>query len=184
MNPQYVVLGTIETASRIIEFSPRTLFEWVVQVVNLLAIIGVLSWFLFKPVSAFLLNRATRIKDQIDDAKNQKTQAAGLRTQYETKLAGIEQEAIEILREARAKAKQNEQEIISEARAEAEEIRKRSRIEIGLEQERIKDEMKKEMIEVASIMASKFVASSMDDAKQNELIDQIINEAGDVQWLS
>ena len=154
------------------------------MLVNLFVIIGILSYFLFKPVGEFLRNRTERIKGQIDDAKDQNDKAAGLRTEYEAKLAEIEQEATEILRTARAKAKQNEQEIISEARIEAEEIRKRSRMEIGLEQERIKDEMKKEMIEVASMMASKFVASSMDDAKQNELINQIIDEAGDVQWLS
>lgn len=184
MNPQYVVFGAIETASRIIEFSPRTGFEWIVQIVNLLVIIGLLSWLLFKPVGAFLLARTLRIQNQIDDAKNQKNKADSYRKEYETKLAKIQEEANEILRQARAKAKQNEQQIISDARAQAEEIRKRSLIEIELEKERVKDEMKKEMIEVATLMASKFVATSMDDHKQNELIDEIINEAGDVQWLN
>ena len=40
------------------------------------------------------------------------------------------------------------------------------------------------MIEVATMMTSQFVTASMDDAKQTEIINQIINEAGDVQWLS
>ncbi len=184
MNPQYILLAAIEPTSRLIEFSPRTLFEWAVMVVNLFVIIGVLSYFLFKPVGKFLSDRTERIKNQINDAKDQSIQATELRTQYETKLALIEQEAAEILRNARTKAKQNEQEIISAARDEADEIRKRSHIENQLEQERIKDEMKKEMIEVATMMASKFVATSMDDVKQNELINEIINEAGDVQRLS
>lgn len=184
MNPQYIMLAAVETSSRLIEFSPRTLFEWAVMVVNFFVIVGILSYFLFKPVGQFLNVRKERIKNQIDDAKDNNIKAAELRSQYEEKLAKIEQEAAVILRDARTKAKQNEQEIISAARAEAEEIRKRSHIEIQLEQERVKDEIKKEMIEVATIMASKFVASSMDDAKQNELINQIIDEAGDVQWLS
>lgn len=184
MNPQYVILGAVETTTRIIEFSQRTGFEWAVMVVNLFIIIGVLSYFLFEPVGKFLRERQERIKVQIDDAKDQNIQAATLRTQYETKLAGIEQEAADILRNARTQAKQNELEIINEARAEAEVIRKRSHVEIKLEQERVKDDMRKEMIEVATSMASKFVESSMDDAKQNELINQIIDEAGDVQWLS
>ncbi|HHX60968.1 MAG TPA: F0F1 ATP synthase subunit B [Epulopiscium sp.] len=184
MNPQYVVLGAVEVTSRIIEFSPRTVFEWAVMLFNFFLIVGILSWLLFKPVSKFLNDRITRIKNQIDDAKGQNMKATQLRSQYETKLAAIEQEATEILRNARSKAKQNEQEIIQAARLEAEEIRKRSRIEIGLEKERVKDEMKKEMIEVATMMASQFVAANIDDAKQNEMINQIINEAGDVQWLS
>lgn len=184
MNPQYVVLGAIETASRIIEFSPRTLFEWTVQVVNLLAIIGILTWLLFKPVGAFLSARTEKIKNQIDDAKNQKLKVETLRQDYETRIAKIQAEADEILRQARTKAKQSEEQIISAARAEAEEIKKRSLAEIQLEKERVKDEMKKEMIEVATLMAGKFIASTMDSNKQDELISEIINEAGDVQWLS
>ena len=184
MNPQYVALGAIEVASRIIEFSPRTAFELAIMLINFFVIVGVLSYFLFEPVGKFLNDRTDRIKTQIDHAKDQNMKANQLRQEYEEKLAVIEQEATEILRDARAKAKKNEQEIISQARAEAEEIKKRSRIEIGLEQERVKDEMKKEMIEVATMMASQFVAANMDDKKQNEMIDKIIDEAGDVQWLS
>ena len=56
--------------------------------------------------------------------------------------------------------------------------------DIKLEQERVRAEMKAEMIEVATLMAGKFVASAMDEAKQNELITEIIGEMGDVQWLN
>lgn len=184
MNPQYVVLGAVETASRIIEFTPKTGFEWSVQIINLFVIIGILSYLLFKPVGKFLQDRSNKIKDQIESATTQNVAAEALRKEYETKLATIEQQATDILREARTKAKKNEQDIISEARTEAEEIKKRSRIEIELEQERVKDQMKKEMIEVATMMASQFVAANMDATKQTEMIDQIISEAGDVQWLS
>lgn len=184
MNPQYVVLGAVDTASRLIEFTPRSLFEWSVQVVNLLVIIGILAYFLFEPVGKFLQDRTNKIKDQIDSAKTQNAQAEALRTEYEAKLAKVEQEATEILRQARAKAKKSEQDIINEARAEAEDIIKRSRVEIELEQDRVKDDMRKEMIEVATMMASQFVVANIDDAKQTEMIDKIISEAGDVQWLS
>ena len=184
MNPQYVVLGAVETASRIIEFTPRTAFEWSVQVVNLLVIIGILTYVLFKPVGKFLQDRSDKIKDQISSANTQNKEAEALRSKYEAKLATVEQEATEILRKARDGAKKNEQSIISEAREEAEEIRKRSRTEIKLEQERVKDEIRQEMIEVATMMASEFVAANMDEKKQTEMINKIIDEAGDVQWLS
>ncbi|NLI89417.1 MAG: F0F1 ATP synthase subunit B [Epulopiscium sp.] len=184
MNPQYVILGAVETSSRILEFSPRTLFELFVVAAQFFLIVLILTKLLFKPVSKFLNDRQEGIANQIEDAKSQNIKAEELRKEYQAKLAKIEAEATDILRDARTKAKQNEQEIISQARAEAEEIRKRAQVEIGLEQERVKDEMKKEMIEVATIMASQFVASSMDATKQEELINQIIDEAGDVQWLS
>ena len=68
-------------------------------------------------------------------------------------------------------------------REEAEVIKTKAFKDIELEKERVQAEMKAEMIEVASLMASKFVAASMDENKQNELVDEMIKEMGDVQWL-
>ena len=44
--------------------------------------------------------------------------------------------------------------------------------------------MKQEMISVASLMSEKIVAASMDEAKQNALIEQTLEEMGDDTWLN
>ena len=38
------------------------------------------------------------------------------------------------------------------------------------------------MIAVASVMASKIVAASLDESKQNELLDQALEEMGEDTW--
>lgn len=161
----------------------QTGWEWFVQLLALFLIIAILAKLLFKPVNEFLEKRQAMIAAEVNDAANAKKDAEGLKKDYQNKIVNIEAEASEILKEARAKALVREEELINAAREEAESIKAKAFKDIELEKERVQAEMKAEMIEVASLMASKFVAASMDENKQNELVDEMIKEMGDVQWL-
>ena len=44
--------------------------------------------------------------------------------------------------------------------------------------------MKQEMISIASLMAGKVVAASIDTNIQNSLIDETLKEMGESTWLS
>ena len=57
-------------------------------------------------------------------------------------------------------------------------------MEAELEKQKMSDEVKREMITVASAMAGKMVAASMDTSKQNQLIEDTLKEMGDKTWLS
>lgn len=170
--------------SKIIEFSMVTVWDWFFQLGALFLIIFILAKLLFKPVSDLLEKRQAGIAANINDAKNAKNDAATLKSEYESKIADINAEAGDILKAARAKALAREEEIIAAAKAEAEAIKIKAMEDMKLEQERVRAEIKDEMIEVATLMAGKFVATVMDDAKQSELIEEIIGEMGDVQWLN
>ena len=52
------------------------------------------------------------------------------------------------------------------------------------EAERVADEVKQQIISVAAVMASKFVAKAMDDQENDALIEQTLNEMGENTWLS
>ena len=44
--------------------------------------------------------------------------------------------------------------------------------------------VKQQIISVAAVMASKFVAKAMDDQENDALIEQTLNEMGENTWLS
>ena len=46
------------------------------------------------------------------------------------------------------------------------------------------DEVKKEIVAVAALMAGKVVASTVDVTIQDSLIDETLKEIGDNTWLS
>ena len=170
--------------SKIIEFSFPTVWDGVLQALAIFLIIFILYKLLFKPVTEFLDKRRAFIAGELSDAETAKHDAHGLKKNYEAKLLHINDEADSILKDARQKAIRREEEIIAAAKVEAEAIKLKAMQDIALEENRVRAEMKDEMIEVASLMASKFVETSIDEKKQEAIIDDMIKEMGDVSWLN
>jgi F-type H+-transporting ATPase subunit b len=143
-----------------------------------------MSYFLFEPAKKVLQNRQDRIKNELEEAQSSMEQAQALKAEYEEKLKGVEKEKQEILTEARKNALKNESEIIEKAKEEAARIMERAQTEAALEKQKLADEVKKEMITVASAMAGKVVAAGMNTQIQEQLIDETLKEIGDGTWLS
>jgi len=99
-------------------------------------------------------------------------------------LKEVSKEADAILEEARRKAKIRESEIIAEARAEAARIVERGNREVELERKKALDDMKQEIVSIASLMAGKVVAASIDTTVQDALIEETLKEMGESTWQS
>ncbi len=111
-------------------------------------------------------------------------EAKAMKEEYEGKLREIQKEADEIMAEARKKAIISENQIIGEAKAEAARIMERARMEAELEKKKAADDVKKEMITVASLMAGKVVSGAIDVSVQESLVDETLKEMGESTWLS
>ena len=105
-----------------------------------------------------------------------------MREEYDGKLKEIDKVAEQILSDSRKKAMQRENEIIMNAKEEAGRIVAGARQEAELEQKRVNDQVKQEIISVAALLSEKLVASSLDEEKQNALIEQTLKEIGDDTW--
>ena len=90
----------------------------------------------------------------------------------------------EILSDARKKALANENRILADAREEAGKIIDNANREANLEKQKVVNEVKEEMVTVASAMAGKIVASSLNAADQKRLLDETLKEMGEDTWLS
>lgn len=152
--------------------------------ISMLVMFTFLSYLLFNPVRDFLKKRQDKIKEDIDTAKQDKEDAAALKADYDGKLREIEKEAEAILSEARQKALQNEAKIIDEAKEEASRIIERANRQAELEKKAAADDMKKEMIQIAALMAQKIVAQTVDTKIQDSLVEDTLKEIGDKTWLS
>lgn len=72
--------------------------------------------------------------------------------------------------------------MVAQAKEESARILARAEKEVELEKEKVKDDVKQEIIAVASQMAAKITAASMDEAKQEELLESTLAEMGDDTW--
>ena len=162
----------------------QLLFDTVVLALSMLLLFTVLSFLLFNPVRDLLEKRRQRIVDDQESAKKERQEAIAYKEEYDKKLKEVDKEAQEILSEARKKAKQNEAKIVAEAKEEAARIVARANAEVELEKKRALDDMKQEMITIASMMAEKVVSASIDTKVQQSLIDETLKEMGEGTWLS
>ena len=160
----------------------QLLFNTVLIAIAVFILFLVMSNLLFNPARKLLKDRQDRINNNIKDAKEDKESAAALKAEYESKLKDINKEAESILSEARQKALKNEARIIEEAKEEASRIMKRARQEAELEKKHAMDDVKQEMIAIASLMAQKVVAANMDTTIQDALVEETLREMGEATW--
>ena len=170
--------------SYLFDLKPQLIHDAILSMIAVFTLFLVASNLLFNPVRQMLKKRQDKIQGELEDAKQNQDEAAALQAEYEAKLKDINAEAEEILSEARKKALANENRIIAEAKEEATRIRERAEQEAELEKKKAADDVKKEMISIASVMAGKVVAASIDTTVQDSLIEETLKEIGDNTWLS
>ncbi|MGN0244215.1 MAG: F0F1 ATP synthase subunit B [Lachnospiraceae bacterium] len=158
-------------------------FDVLFQAICVFLLFVLLSYILFEPVKKVLKERQQRVADSVADAARNQEEAQRLKQMYEEKLRDVKKEADTILSDARKKGMEKEQEIVSNAKEEASLIMKRAQQEIQLEKNKLKDDVRTEMIDVATVLAGKIMEESMDDAKQDALIEKTLKEMGDDTWL-
>lgn len=167
---------------RLFTLDAQFFFDTIVLGLSMWLLFTALSYLLFDPVRKLLENRQQRVMDDQETAKREKEEAIAYKEEYDKKLHEVDKEAQEILSEARKKAKKNEAKMIAEAKEEAARIIQRANAEVELEKKRALDDMKQEMITIASMMAEKVVTASIDTNVQESLIEETLKEMGESTW--
>ena len=179
-----ILLTGGESMSRLFDLDWQLLADSTLMIIAIFVLFLILSYFLFNPARKMLNGRREKIQKELSTAKTAMENAQGLKKEYEEKLKNADKEAENILSEARRKALANENQIVAQAREEAARILERAHVEAELEKQKMSDDIKREIIFVASLMAGKVVAASVDTSLQNQLIDETIKEMGDKTWLN
>ena len=176
------VLATMEP--RLFDLDFQLFHDAALMIIAVVALFLIMSYFLFNPAREFLKKRQDKIRTELEDAKNNQEDAKALKAEYESKLKNIDKEAESILADARKRALANENRIIAAAKEDAAAIIERAKEEAKLEKQKMADEVKKEIVAVAALMAGKVVASKVDVTIQDSLIDETLKEMGEDTWLS
>ena len=179
-----ILLTAGETYDRMFGLDWQLLADSVLTLIAVFVLFLLMSYFLFNPARKMLNDRKQKIKGELDEARISLEDANSLKAEYESKLKDVNKEAENILSDARRRALENENRIIAEPKEEAARIMERARTEAELEKQKLADEVKKEIISVASLMAGIVVAASIDTKVQDQLIEETLKEMGENTWLS
>ncbi len=169
---------------KILTLNLDLLYELGFQLLNTLILIFILSKLLYKPVKKFMDGRAKRIEENLRLASEAKEESRKLRQDYETKLAEIKKEGDQILERAHKKALESEIQIVREAREESEVIKKRTHEDIEKTKESVKEEIRKEILEISTMMARKIVKETLDEERKKQILEETIKEMEELKWLA
>lgn len=167
---------------RLFNLDAQLIHDAIFLMVSMLVMFTFLSYFLFNPVRNFLKKRQDKIKNDLASAQKDKEDASVMKAEYDAKLRDVNREAEVILSDARQKALKNEAKIIEDAKAESGRILNRASAEIELEKRKAADDMKRQMVEIASLMAERAVRQAVDVKLEDALVEETLKEIGDDTW--
>lgn len=155
------------------------IWQMVVSLANLILLFLIVKRFLYKPVKKMLETRQSTIQGEYDAATQAKEQAYSDKIKYEEKLQSAKAQADEVIKSAVNVANEREKEIINEARSKADGIIRQAENEAILERKKAEDAVKKEIVEVSSLLTEKVLEREVSAQDHQRFIDSFIESIGE-----
>lgn len=165
-----------------VEALGMSLKEFIFYLVNFLILVGVLGKFLYKPFLNLMETRKQSIVDALDNAEAVNRRADEKMANYDRKIAKLEAEGREIIKEAKIRAEEQANEIIEQANQRASQIMNRAEKEIEREREKAVLEMKEQIAVLSLMAAEKIMERDVEVNGQDQIIEQVLEEAGASEW--
>ncbi|MBI4617313.1 MAG: F0F1 ATP synthase subunit B [Planctomycetes bacterium] len=149
-----------------------TVWTWITFAV----VLAVLWKFAWNPLLSSLDARSARIKADLDAAEKERSDAEGLRRQYEERIAQADRDAAAIVADGKADAEVTAKEILEGARKEAEAIKARANREIDQAKMRALVEVWTQGADLSCRIASRVLERAVAPDDHRRLIDDTIEE--------
>ncbi len=141
---------------------------------------GILFFFMWKwilpRVNTLLEERRQKIQGEIERAEQTRGEADHILEEYRQQLAGAREESGRIIEEARKTADQLRKDLLGKAEEEAQGVVARAQDEIRAERDRVFQELRAQVAEIAVDLAGRVVGESLDASSHERLIDRYIDE--------
>ena len=140
-------------------FLGLTLPNFIGQLINFLILLGLLTFFGYKPIRKML--------DEYEHA----------RAEVGKQISKARGEGQSIIGQAAQAGDRIKEEARQEARKEAQVIVERARAELARERDKIVDDLRKEFVDTAILAAEKVLSETLDKGKHHRLIEKALEES-------
>ncbi|HNX28130.1 MAG TPA: F0F1 ATP synthase subunit B [Syntrophomonadaceae bacterium] len=148
--------------------------------VNFFVLLALLYKFAFNPINAMLDQRATTIESSLKHAEEVRIEIDQMKKETQANLAESRKEAQEIVARATKAAEDAKTEITKKAHEEADNFKIKAKAEIEAATEQAKIELKDTSAALAIMVAEKLLGRAITDEDHKKMVDQFVNEAGDM----
>ena len=155
------------------------LWQILISLINLVLIFLIVKRFFYVPVKVMLQKRQDTIDGDYAAAKEAKESAESDLIAYREKLNGANEEADRLIKNAVDIASAREREILADAKVKADGIIRRAENDAILERKKAEDGIKKEIVEVSSLLTEKMLEREISADDHKKFIDSFIESIGD-----
>ncbi len=148
------------------------------QMFHFLLMLVLLRLVVYRPLMNIIEKRQEYVASEIAQAENQRAQAAELRAQMEADLQKARDEAKAIIDRATKASEEQAQEIMEQARADAQRLKEEALADIQREREKAVAQLRNEVASLAVLVASKVVKKGLTIDEQHNLVQEAIKEVG------
>ncbi len=143
-------------------------------VINILVLLGGLTFFLFKPVNKILKQRQDEIDAGFQEIDDKKSEIEAKKAEYEEAMSGVDDEKASIISEAREKANKEYDGIVSDANKKAKDIIESAKKNAEMEKVKVLEQANTEIAELVIEATAKTMAGETDRAKDKALYDEFL----------
>lgn len=152
------------------------------QIINFIILVYMFNRYLKAPLAKILTERKNKIVNDLEQAESSKKSAETMKTEMEETLKKARFEANEIIAQAERKAQDRYDALIKEGHVHRDKIISAAEHETIRMREELKKELTVSLRETAAMMAMEVLNKKMDDNTKNSLLDDFIDEVGEVKW--
>jgi len=147
-----------------------------IQAINFLILIFLLSKFLFKPLTKFLADRSAGIERSLAEAKAAHEAAAKSQAEYQAQIRETQREVAVIREQGQREVEAERQRLLQASRDEAGRLVAQAKAEIEAETKRAKASLREEAAGIAMAVAERLLGRSVSGDDQRRLAEQYVRD--------
>jgi F-type H+-transporting ATPase subunit b len=152
--------------------------DWLPRLANFAIIIGILVYFLRKPVRDMFRNRTETIAKAIEESKVARERAVAALADMERKMREMEAETRTLIAEAQARGEKDKQALVEEGKKIARDIQEQIKTGTDIEVQKAKAELAAEAAVLAVDLAEGKIKSTITKQDHERIVKDYISNVG------
>jgi F-type H+-transporting ATPase subunit b len=149
---------------------------WIWQLVNLAAFLGVLLYFVARPLAAMFRNRQLAVEERLREAKALRAEAARLGAEVHERMARLDSEIEEIRARGVAEGEAERGALSEKADREVERVRRESEQEIGRHLAAARQELRRAAADLTAAAAREALSAQITDEDRRRLLQEGVSQ--------
>jgi len=152
---------------------------WIWQLANLALFLGVLLYFVARPIAAMFRKRQLEVEERLREAKALRAEAARLEADVHERMARLDVEIAEIRARAVAEGEAERVTLAERADREVERARREAEAEIGRRLAAAKQELKRTAADLTASTARELLSAQITDDDRRRLLEESVTRLGE-----